>query len=215
MTFFTLRYVDRDDYCAVYDDPDGYDDQFRSAFGLRVGKRFDPSIAYHMASEVSGKVVPDFVKQVVAQLLISPRAADLVKSVATAEIEYLPVKLLNHRKRPAGDLILVNPIGWYDCLDRAKTEGSPTEDLDACEKATAKKKGLPKREYNDDLNPDIEYVSIQRLALRPERTPTDTNLFRMSSFVRVPIFGEALVDAFSKAKLTGAEFIPVGKSVDL
>ena len=210
MNFFTLRYDKRDDFCAVYDDPDGFDDQFRSAFGLRVGRRFDSSIAYAMATKVSGKVIPDFVNQVVAQLLISQRAAAILQPAVSAEVEFFPVKLLNHRRKSAADLVLVNPIGWYDCLDRVKTVGTPAVDLEACEKATARKKDLPRREYNDDRKPDIEYVFIKRLALCPERKPKDSNLFRILSFVRVPIFGEDLVDAFHKAKLTGGEFIPMG-----
>lgn len=215
MTLYTLQYDEHDDFCAIWDDPEGFDDQFRSSFGMRVGDRFDPAIVYRMAPQVRGKLVPDFIPQVIGQLLVSQRVAAIMRATVTAEVEYFPVSVLNHRGKEAASVVLVNPIGWYDCLDRTKTKGEVAEDLAACEKAAAKKKGLPKREYDDEQGPDDEYDEITRLVLRDERIPADVDLFRVSGYVAAIVFSERLVAKLKAEKVTGARFIPLGQPIEL
>jgi hypothetical protein len=214
MTHYTLQYDRQDDYCAIWDHPHGFDDQYRSAEGLRVGDLFDPAIAFRMAPQVRGKLVPDFIPQVIQQLLVSQRVAAILREMVTAEVEYFSVPILNHRGKAAANAVLVNPIGWYDCLDRTKTKGEAAEDLAVCEKATLKKKGLPKREYADDISPDDEYDEITRLVLHPERTP-EVDLFRVSGYVGAIIFSEPLVAKLKAEKVTGARFVKLGQPVEL
>jgi hypothetical protein len=216
MKFYTLAYDENPDYCAIYDTPKGMDHSHRSSSGMRTAKVHDSSIPFLMAKEVPGKMVPDLIRQVIGQFVVSKRVADILKAVVNTEVEYLPVTLLNHRKKvAASDLILINVIGWYDCLDRKKTEGKSTRDLAALDEQSSAKKKLPRREYADDDFPDYEYVRINRLALHPERTPKDANLFRLGSYITTLVFADDVVAALKKEKITGATFIPIGQPVTI
>ena len=216
MNFYTLTYDENPDFCAVYNPCFDMKYRNRSSTGMRVGELHDTSVTFSMAREVRGKMIPDLIRQVIGQFIVSPLVADVLKSVVNTEVEYLPVSLCNHRKKIVkNDLILVNVIGYYDCVDRTKTGGHPTGDLAALENLTAVKKDLPRREYEDDNFPDYEYVQITRLFLRPERTPTDANLFRLRSYIRALIFREDVVARLTEAKVTGATFVPLGQPVEI
>lgn len=216
MKFYTITYDQDPDLCAVYGNARGMTYSHLTCSGIRVGKQHDPTLSFHMAKEVAGKKVPDLIRQVVGQFLVSRRAADVLRSVVNTEVEYLPTSLLNHRKKvAANDLILVNVIGYYDCVDRKKTEGSKGSKLEECEQQAQKKKGLPRREYQDDDFPPYEYTEINRLFLHPGRTPTDANLFRIASVITALVFREDVVTALRDAKLTGATFTPVGQPIEL
>ena len=215
MNFYTMKHSDNPDYCAIYDIPREMEQSYRSSTGMRVGALHDSGISLRMAREVSGKKVPDLINQVIGQFVVSHRAADIFKGVVNTEVEYLPISLLNHRKKvAANDLVILNVIGYYDCLDRTRTEGYPAYDLTGPEQVTAKKNGLPRREeeVNDS---DFEYVKITRLLLHPQRTPSDANLFRLRSHIRTLIFREDVVDRLQQAKVTGAAFVPIGQPVEI
>ena len=216
MNFYTLVYDRNPDFCAVYKPCFEMRHRNRSSTGMRVGELHDANATFRMAKEVKGKMVPDFIRQVIGQVIVSPLVADILKDVVNSEVEYLPVSLTDHRNKIAKDnLVLVNVIGYYDCVDRTKTEGHPTGDLAALEKITVQKKDLSIREYENDNFPDYEYVQITRLFLRPERTPTDANLFRLRSYIRALVFREDVVARLTEAKVTGATFVPLGQPVEI
>lgn len=173
-------------------------------------------LQFSMGRETPGKKVPDLIRQLIGQFLVSKRAADVLKAVVNTDVEYLPVSLLNHRNKiAANDLVLVNVLGFYDCVDRSKTKGDPSVDLDACEALTKKKRGLPRHEPQVPDLADNEYIEINKLVLHRDRTPTDANLFRIASLITTLIFREDVVDSLTKAGMTGATFIPLGKPVEI
>lgn len=216
MNLYTLTYDENADFCAIYDTPREMEQSHRFSSGMRVGELHDASTSFNMAREVPGKQVPDLIRRVIGSFIVSRRAAEILQRVVNTEAEYLPTSLLNHRKKVATrDLIIVNVIGYYDCVDRTRTEGHRTGDLDAHERRTAQKKGLPRREYDNNDFPNYEYVKITRLFLHPDRTPMDANLFRLSSYITALVFREDVVASLMEAKVTGATFVPLGQPVEI
>lgn len=216
MKFFTISY-DRDPgYCAVNQTPREMKLSHFSYSGRRLGKRHDPRLQFTMSRHAPGRVVPDLIRQLIGQFLVSARAAEVLKSVVNVKTEYLPVSLLDHKGRmAASDLVLVNVLGFYDCVDRLKTKGVPSVDLDACEQQTKKKKLLPRHQTQVPDLAENEYIEINRLVLHPRRTPKDANLFRLGSLITTLIFREDVVAALKKSGMTGATFIPTGKLVEI
>jgi hypothetical protein len=99
---------------------DGWD--FCMAQGERIGDKYPPDAKVFLNDRYPGIKLTDFVSNSVCYLIVSQRMMEIVRANANVDIEYLPLAIFNHRKRPhASDYWIVNPIGTTDCLDRERS----------------------------------------------------------------------------------------------
>lgn len=179
-------------YCAIYDLPDDLKDPAGPAEGERVGSDHVDGQEFRMAKEVKGIQVPDVIDNALGYLMVGERMRDLLKAHATAEIEFLRFKLLNHKGRVASDrCYIINVLGTVDCVDLDRTEGTPHAILEG------------------------QLGRITRLFLDEKRIPKELNLFRISSRPRVLIIRDDLKKAVEKEGITGVGYLELGEAVEL
>lgn len=191
-TYFVLVSERAPEHCAIFDYLDPFEDIDYPTEGVRVGSRYPSGIRFQMAPEVSGLQVTDVLRNALGYLMITARLRSLLERHATAEIEFLPFTLLNHKGRVAArECYIANVLGTEDCVDTDRTEGSRSE-----------------------ISPG-EMLRITRLHLQPDRINPERNLFRIASQPRTLIVREDLRQVLEAEGVTGVRFLALGEPVDL
>jgi hypothetical protein len=117
--------------------------------------------------------------------VVSQRLRDFMTDYGVANVEYLPVQIINHKKKLASkDYFILNPLSVVDCIDvdASEVEWSVvrTDFIEACERL----------EIEDSLVPD------------------DVHVFR-PKHLEAYVFARAeLVEAFKAAGFEGLVFTP-------
>ncbi len=172
-------------YCAIYDNPE-FDDFGMPMEGEPIGKDYS-RVDFKMAREVKGKVVPDVIMNVLGYLMVSDRAKELIgaNEAAAAPIEFLPFRLIDHKKGVAADSCwIVNVIGTVDCADTANIRGLR------------------------DPGRSGTYFQVTKLPIIPGKVPDDRNIFRASQFPPQIVIRDDLKQIFEKATLTARYVVP-------
>lgn len=188
--YFILEAQESDEYCAIYDFPDNMEDIEMPSDGSRMNGLYEPQ-TFRMADEVPGLVIPDVINNALGYLMVSPPVQALLSSRATAEIEYLPFTILNHKGRPSGNGYIVNVIGTVSCVDIEKTEGLP-----------------------DPVN-EGWLMSLDVLHLDQEQADRAPNIFRIDVMPRVIVIRDDLRAALQDHGVTGARYLKTGEEIDL
>jgi len=97
-------------------------ESWRVHMGEPLAPVYPPSACIFLTGEESGIKLSSFVGNAKSMFLVSSGLRDLIAEYVTKNIEYLPVTICDHRKRPLGrDYFIVNPLGAIDCLDLKKS----------------------------------------------------------------------------------------------
>lgn len=113
-------------------------------------------------------------------IVASQRLVDFLASRRIPSVEYLPVTIIDHKKKPVkARYFIVNPVGLVDCVDAAASGGTP------------------------DLILPTTLMSIERLVLDESRIPADRQIFRTVQVNSPVIVRKALADAIDAAKFVG------------
>jgi hypothetical protein len=175
---FILYHSKDDRYCGVLQRPSEMAVKSPPAKGIRAGDRYEGPQRFQMAPEIPGILVPDVIRNV-------------LEEHATAEIEYLPFNLLDHKGRVASDdCYLGNVLGTVDCVDMERSEGTVGET----------RKGP-------------RFERLTKLFLREDAIDPERNIFRIAPMPPVIVVREDLKAALEEAEITGAEFFPMGAEV--
>lgn len=117
-------------------------------------------------------------------IVISGRVKAALEAGGARNVEYLPLKIINHKGRVASeDYSLLNPLEVIDCIDKA---ASVVEE--------------------DTLN-DGMIDGVQSLVLREEAIPEDMHLFRTKFWSGRILIRRRLADELTAAGFTGLNFI--------
>jgi hypothetical protein len=115
----TLGDTNDDDLAFVEDYVSGLEmDDWKTGFGHPAQKGWPDDASIYLR-KTSGKKLADLVGTVTNNLIVSTRLRSLIaKHTKDAKVEYLPVRIHDHRKRLLSDeYVIVNPLGTMDCLD--------------------------------------------------------------------------------------------------
>lgn len=113
-------------------------------------------------------------------IVISSRLRTLIESFHPRSVEFLPVKVLDHKGKPApGDYSILHPIDTVDCLDAA---------------ASGAKWGKIVKTRID---------SVQRIVLAPGKVPEDRVIFKTSTFTKVALIRRDVAEAIVDSRFTG------------
>ena len=111
----------------------------------------------------------------------SARLVDFLRQKALKNVEYLPVKILNHKRKLASkDYFIVHPIVPQNALDAAASEPS----------------------FND-INP-AEIDSVERLVLDRKKLDPKVRLFRLDAFFNPVLIDTKLADEIKAAGFVGS-----------
>jgi len=168
------------EYCAITKPPEDMPDEIEPRSGDRIGKLYPGTVDVHMSKLVNprGLKIADVILNAIGYFLVSERMKGLLLEHAQGEIEYLPIRLINHKGRvEKAACFFANVIGKQDCADRARSEG-----------VTSKL--------------DDEFISCDKLVLDPAKIPRDRNIFRTTLYPTHIVVRDDLRAKIEGAKMT-------------
>jgi hypothetical protein len=162
----------------------GFPDTYKLNKGYAVTSEWPADVAFHMD--------PDFPKRIKLSdnlvnsnnlLVASPRLQALLKAEAVPNLEFLPVKIFNHKKRlESADYAVVNQVTTQDCVDQ---------------KASII--------HWNNINPE-DITKVDKLVLDDSKVDPKAALFRAKHLIAKILVRRDLAKKMLDAGLTGIAF---------
>jgi hypothetical protein len=119
-------------------------------------------------------------------LFVSDRVCRLFESIDVRRLEFLPINVIDHKKRPSADrYFAVNILDQCDCIDTKRS----------------------KVEWND-IDPQMISV-VDKLVIDPKRIPSDIRLFRPKLMPFAMLIHRSASDRIQADGLRGFAFTEV------
>src|SRR5262245_21337064 len=107
-----------DDFAVFTDEPES----FRSALWTSAEKLVDPPAFDLVGDTDSPTTLSDLLLTVFPLQVVSPKLAALLTEIGVNNIQFLPVKVINHQTKAAEKAYrIANIVGAIDCLDLSKS----------------------------------------------------------------------------------------------
>ena len=121
-------------------------------------------------------------------VLLSNKVRALLEGRIGGRVEYLPIKVINHKGRVASEEhSILNPLEVVDCIDPIASEAEM------------------------DIILDDAIDSVARLVLREDVIPPGLNVFRLARWTSRIIIRRSLANELTNAGLTGLRFVEPAK----
>jgi hypothetical protein len=165
----------------------------RKSYQLNEGisrlQGFPDTAQFQMDPEYPKAVVlPDNVRNVDSVAVVSNNLKEFIESWQPRDVEYLPVKIIDHKGKVASEKhFVVNPINLQDCLDTNKS---------GCK-------------WSDIVRDKI--YELEKLIIDESRIAAETLVFRMKYYYRPILVRRDLADAISQQGFTGVLWTELDK----
>ncbi|HBI23683.1 MAG TPA: hypothetical protein DDX84_05685 [Nitrospiraceae bacterium] len=188
MDYFVLaRKVDESGVMAHIDShPDGMPIKKYEFFkGISLKNRFPENPEYHFSlDEPGGRKLVDLHSNRMGILIISKKFKEIISN--ETNLEFLPIKLINHRKKVASvDYTIANIVGLLDCMDSAQSIGR-----------------------QDPFFPD-RFSRINKLVIDEKKVPDGINIFRLKQSPSTVIIKRVLKEKIEAVGLEGHLCVPI------
>lgn len=181
-----LADIENAGYCSVRKFPEEMPAIHRPVIGKRMEDLYRDEVAFQMSPRFGGKVATDYLNNTLGYFMISQRFRKMLEDSSTAEIEYLPIKLIDQKGRDTKkEYYIANVIGTIECIDDARTEGT-----------------------RDPMRPET-YQFASRIYL-DESKLEDLSVFRPASIPERIVFRRDLAESCAQLGLTGMKFYEQG-----
>lgn len=122
-SFVMIGHDHQGKYC-VLDDIEGFEDDYKLRKGESVAEDWGDDVLFRMAPDFKKQIkLSDHLTNLDSVIVASERLQRLLKDSEVPNVEYLPVTIVNHKKKVASEeYCLVHPVGAQDCIDVAKSE---------------------------------------------------------------------------------------------
>lgn len=180
------------DYCTIEKTPRELRGNLHlPAYGLRMGGLTQDPLLFQMSARFPGIVAPDCVRNTPRYLMVSDRFKELLQAHVKAEMEVLPMFLVDHKgHRLERPYFIINLIGRVDCVD------------------------LERSEYVlDPLSDEGEFQFLTRLVLDTARIPPEANFFRIQQMPHTHIVRRDLALLLEQQGLTGYRLSSLGAPI--
>ncbi|NRF66446.1 hypothetical protein HLB44_05575 [Aquincola sp. S2] len=158
----------------------GLEKQFRLRRGVPLQADFPDDVAFHMHPDFPNDLVlADNVLNINQSNVVSPRLRDFLAGRQLPSVEFLPLKIIDHKGRGAGNYFIVHPVDPIDCIDRSQ---SVFEESDLVEGAID---------------------SMSRLVIDPARIPAGRPLFKLQAFSDITLVHRDLTAAIDQQGFSG------------
>ena len=176
-------------YACVLNDFTGVDKKFMLFEGASLAKSFSRDAAFHMDPDFpKNLLLTDNLVNVDSCMVVSARLADALRAHKIAKLEYLPVKIIDHKGKVASkDYFILNPLDLVDCINRKKSK------------------------FRSSLIFPENIEKFEKFVIDESRIPEDRPIFRLKGFSYMALASKSLVDALTKGQFTGLEWLPVSK----
>jgi len=153
---------------------------YKFSKAISLEKDFPVDARYQMSSDYpDDRLLTDMQDNVMGLLIVSEPLANIIEEVKN-NVELLPIKLLDHRGKIAGDkYFIANIIGTIQCLDEEKSDVVASE-----------------------LN-ENEIFGIEKLVIDKAKIPDDTHIFRLGKMPRLILISEVIKNKIEEENLNG------------
>ena len=181
-------YKPLDGACALKD-LRGLEKSFRLNNGTPLAAQFPPDVELHMHPDYPNDILLlDNVLNADMLIVASPRLQECVRALSPPEVEYLPVRIIDHKGRLAsGEYVIVHPVHPVDCIDMQQSV------------------------FESNLIDPDDIESFDRLVLDEPKIPPERSFFRMKGFWGITLVRRDLAAAISAAGVTGLEWLTVNE----
>jgi hypothetical protein len=168
-------------FAAVLETLTGLEKVFRLKDGVPLQATFPADVRYHMHADFPNDLVlVDNMQNLHRLAVTSARLKEAIERRGAANIEFLPITIIDHKGRPASkDYFIVHSVGLVDCIDREKSV------------------------YKNDVIIPGNMSSVKRLVIDETRIPPDREIFRLEGFREVLVVRRDVADALDDEKFTG------------
>jgi hypothetical protein len=158
--------------------------------GEPLADTFAADAAFHMHPDFpTNLLLQDCVLNSDMCIVVSERLKNAVEALAPPLVEYLPVAIIDHKKRKVPQrYFIVHPVDPVDCIDRDASGAEMDEILDPAA---------------------IE--SVQKMVLDPALIPADRSLFRLKHYWGAVVARRDLAEALSKGGFSGLRWLELDR----
>ena len=176
-TIDTLGNLNDPRLCVLDEVPEGVGIKYYCMMkGKRIGADYPADAKLYMSDKYTGIKLSSLIGNTKSYLIVCGEMKDVIDSHCSAEVEYLPFTLYNHKKRiHSKNYFIVNPIGALDCLN-----------LEAS-----------KIKYFKD-----RVVSVDKFVLDPKKLANAPSLFRIKEDPTEYVINQQLANAIKEGKFT-------------
>lgn len=170
---------------VVLNEIEGFDEVSDLNRGVPQGGKFPSAARYTMNDDFpDNTVLTDSLFNTDDLIVGSERLKELLDKRKVTKVEYLPIKVVNHKKKPVGkNYFIIHPVDPVDCLDKGKSGVT----FGKIAKTTVK--------------------SVDKLVLDPKKLGPDRELFRIANFPVVTLVRRDLAKAMDAAGFTGVRWV--------
>ncbi len=174
-------------HCLVLDELKGVDMDVELTMGIPCSDSFPNTAKFTADPDYPNDVaLADTFDNTQNIVLASEKLKEFIESFKPAHVEFLPVTLLNHKKKPAGKYFIVHPVDPVDAL-KAKESGARWDE-------------------------DMEWIdSVKKIVLDKDKLDTSRPLFKLKSFYGCVLVRRDLAEAITKQKFTGIKWVECEK----
>lgn len=172
---------------CVLTDARNVPDPWELGRGISRGAGFPADAYFEMDPQFpKALVLPDNVSNLSDLIVVSPRVKGIIEGASPDSVEYLPVRIQNHKGRTAAEEYwIVNPVGVQDCID-----------LDQSEIVW------------NALDPTL-ISSCMRLVIDEDRIEPGTQMFRAKHLPYEVFVHRALAEELEGSGATGIRFLEI------
>jgi hypothetical protein len=186
--YYILRPAKSTYFCGVDDDDPSLNRVLWMIHkGLRLGDKYPPAVTFKMGSSYRGIVAGDLIQNELCYCMGSAKLKDILAREGGAEIEFLPFRLLNHKRKASDECFIMNVIGSRDCADMARSEGQVS------------------------LSEPGTFFRLKRLHLDESKVDPAARIFRVQQEPFLIIVRDDLRAILEREGVTGARYVAMGE----
>lgn len=181
MTKYVLLQPISEDDAAEFSHLQNYDDDFELHNGVSLANDFPADAAYRMSDEAPDKTaLHDVLDNRDRNFVINEKVKAFLEAEGVQHVEYLPVKVLNHKDRVVKErYFVVNMLPLVDCIDMEKTKYK-----------------------RNILDPEL-LMHLSNLTMHEEKIPDDFKLLRVKFAPYVMLIRRDLAQKLKAAGFRG------------
>jgi hypothetical protein len=165
----------------------GLEKTFRLNDGTPLAAQFPGDVAFHMHPDYPNDLLlVDNLLNRDMVIVASRRLQECVREHAPADVEYLPVSIVDHKGRIASkDYSIIHPVNPIDCIDMGNSV------------------------FEADLIDANDIESFDKLVLDETKIPPARSLFRLRGFWEITLVRQDLAKAIDAMGLSGLSWLDV------
>jgi len=174
-------------FAAVLKNMSGLEEVFRLQDGTPLQEGFPEDVAYHMHADFPDDLLLlDNMLNVKDLAVISSRLKQAIESRRIPEVEYLPLRIVDHKGRIASaDYFIVHPLAPVDCIDREQSV------------------------FDEDLILPGSIDSFEKLVIDDSKIPEDRQIFKLEGFWDITLVRRDLAQALDAQKFSGLGWLEI------